>query len=172
MDGSFANWLVFLHCAEDIPTEYLDGFADYSLDGNTVGDLVAEYTLVLLDGSRHVQPIRRRFAIQQVRIGWGASPFEAVPHRLPTVDPTMMEAFAMDRVPRTSYGYGEVRHNSGREGENLWLYAMPNPRPEVQIERLEMVGPGKNQPCTAFPWSALLRILCDGRPAQVADAAP
>ncbi len=147
LDGSLANWLVFLHCVEDIKTNYLAGFADDSMDGNSVGDPVAEYTLVYADGSRHAQPIRRRFAIQQLRIGWGASAFEAVPHRPHTVDPTMMEAYAMGVTPRTGYGYGEVRHNSGRqsgrEGENLWVYAMPNPYPGLPLDTLELTGRGE-----------------------------
>jgi hypothetical protein len=46
-----ATYLLFLHAVEDRVTNYLDGLADFSVDGNELGDLVADYTLEYEDGS-------------------------------------------------------------------------------------------------------------------------
>ena len=77
--GLTARYLIFVHYVADRPSNYLSGFADTDCDGNELGDHVADYVLRYADGTEYVHPIRRRFAIQQPRIGWGASPFAAVP---------------------------------------------------------------------------------------------
>ncbi len=131
-----ASYVVFLHCVEDAPTPYWPGMADWSIDGNWVGTHVSSYTFQYTDGTSATVPVKRRFAIQQLRIGWGASAFEAVPFRMPVVNSTAMESIAEQRLPQTTYGHGEVRHGSGRKIENLWLYAMPNPHPDKQLTGL------------------------------------
>ncbi len=130
LHGLEARYVIFLHCVEDIPTPYWPGMANWAIDGNWVGTHVSRYTFLYADGSEESVPIRRRFAIQQLRIGWGASAFEAMPFRMPQTNPTVMEALARQEWPQTLYGYGEVRHESGRKMENLWLYAWPNPHPD------------------------------------------
>ncbi len=132
-----ASWIIFLHAVEDKPTNYLDNFADTDVDGNELGDHVADYTLEYADGTRHETPILRRFAIQQSRIRWGASPFLAVPAQKPQVFATVTEDAALGRTAR-AYGRGETRVASGRErtAEKLWLYAMPNPHPNKAIRGL------------------------------------
>lgn len=131
-----ARYLVFLHCVENIKTNYRTGLADNEIDGNWIGTHVSDYTLIYADGSRVSVPILRRRAIQQMWIGWGASPFEAVPHRKPPVSESATEAWARGDMPTTSYGYGEVRHDSGRGMQNLWLYALPNPHPDKPLAGL------------------------------------
>src|SRR5437899_8673169 len=74
-----ASYLIFVHCAEDIATDYLDELADSAVDGNAIGGVVSDYTLFYGDGSSSATPVIRRFAIQQSRIGVGASAFAAVP---------------------------------------------------------------------------------------------
>ncbi len=136
LGGLEASYVIFLHCVEDSPTPYWPGMADWSIDGNWVGTHVSNYTFLYADGTSAAVPIKRRFAIQQLRIGWGASAFEAVPSRMPEVNSTAMESIAEQRLPLITYGRGEVRHGSGREIENLWLYAMPNPHPAKQLTGL------------------------------------
>ncbi len=136
LTGIKASYLVFLHCVEDIPTPYWPGIADWAIDGNWVGPHVSSYAFLYSDGTVEAVPIRRRIAIQQLRIGWGASAFEAVPFRMPQVNPTIMEALARQEWPQTLYGRGEVRHGSGRAMENLWLYALPNPHPDRPLAGL------------------------------------
>ncbi|MEM7535236.1 MAG: CehA/McbA family metallohydrolase [Chloroflexota bacterium] len=133
-----ATYIVFLHVVEDRITNYQDGFADFAVDGNELGQHVSDYTLTYVDGSQHTTPIRRRFAIQQTHIQWGASAFEALPALKPDVFPSATEANALERLTWYDYGKGETRHLAGRERSNqqLWLYALPNPHPEKPIQSI------------------------------------
>ena len=145
-----ATYIVFAHIVEDRTltlTPDFKGFQDSehregATPGNDLGDLVAEYQLHYADGSSASVPIRRRFAIQQAHIEWGASAFAAVPHQQDTVSGSSAEAFALGRAPGTRYGYGETRHSSGRDAasEHIWLYALPNPQPEKLIREIRLVG--------------------------------
>lgn len=132
-----ASYLIFLHAVEDRVTNYLDNFADTDVDGNELGDHVADYVLEYADGARHETAILRRFAIQQSRIRWGASPFLAVPAVADVVIPTTTEDALLNRLSRP-YGRGETRVAAGRDrvAEKLWLYALPNPHPQKPIRRL------------------------------------
>ena len=145
LNDSCATWLIFLHAVEDKPTNYLFEFADTEVDGNELGDHVSDYTLEYADGTRHETPILRRFATQQSRIRWGASPFLAMPALPPQVFATVTEDAALGRIAR-SYGRGETRTSSGRErtAEKLWLYALPNPHPEKAIRQL-ILTPAKER---------------------------
>lgn len=138
VDEQRATYIVFLHAVEDKVTNYQDGLADYSVDGNELGETVSTYTIEYADGTTVETPILRRFAIQQPRIGWGASPFAAMPAQKPGVHPTLGELQQLGRIDWFGYGQGEVRHFSGREGmnEKLWLYALPNPNPDKPIQRI------------------------------------
>ena len=136
VDDRQATYVLFVHTVEDRKTTYQAGFADDTIDGNELGDLVADYTLEYTDGSTAVTPIQRRFAIQQSHIRWGASPFTAVPATSPSVFSTATEAQMLGRVSSVPYGAGETRHDSGRGSGNLWLYALPNPHPEKPIRRI------------------------------------
>ena len=118
-----ATYIVVAHIVEDraltLPPD-LKGFQgpqhrEGATPGNDLGDLVAEYQLHYADGEVAAIPIRRRFAIQQPRVEWGASAFAAVPHQQDTVTASIAEAGALGRMPETSYGNGETRHGSGRD---------------------------------------------------------
>ncbi|MBX3013772.1 MAG: CehA/McbA family metallohydrolase [Caldilineaceae bacterium] len=137
-DGLLAHYLIFLHAVEDRVTNYLTGLADFSVDGNELGDLVADYTIEYADGTVETTPILRRFAIQQSRIAWGASAFAAIPALKANVFATLTEEQILGRQPTGPYGRGETRHVSGRErsADRLWLYALPNPHPTKPIRRL------------------------------------
>ena len=137
-----ASYLVFLHTVEDRVTNYADGLADFATDGNLIGQPVADYVLEYADGESVVTPIRRRFAIQQSHIGWGASPFEAIPAVAHEIVNSVTEEIQLGRMPKTQYGRGETRHESmrNRSGGQLWLYALPNPHPDRPIRRLRLVA--------------------------------
>ncbi|MCY3781613.1 MAG: CehA/McbA family metallohydrolase [Chloroflexi bacterium] len=145
-----ATYVVFAHIVEDRALTLTPDLKDFqgpqhhegATPGNDLGDLVAEYQLHYADGSVAALPIRRRFAIQQARIDWGASAFAAVPHQQDRVRGSTAEAFALGRKPETDYGYGETRHSSGRDAaaEHIWLYALPNPQPDKAIRQIRLVG--------------------------------
>ncbi len=133
-----ATYLIFLHAVEDRVTNYWPDLADFAVDGNELGDLVADYTLEYAGGTVETAPILRRFAIQQSRIGWGASAFAAIPATKPSAFRTLTEEQILGNLPSRPYGSGETRHVSGRErsAEKLWLYALPNPHPTKPIRRI------------------------------------
>lgn len=138
LESRLATYLLFLHVVEDRVSNYQTGLADFATDGNELGDLVADYTLDYADGTEQTTPILRRFAIQQSRIGWGASAFAAMPALEPTVFLTTTDAQIARGSTAIPYGRGETRVASGRERmrEKLWLYALPNPHPDKPIRRI------------------------------------
>ncbi|MCY3832293.1 MAG: CehA/McbA family metallohydrolase [Chloroflexi bacterium] len=149
-DGVHASYLVFAHIVEDKWPALTADLEDYdrgdlwdgATPGNTLGDQVAEYELHYRDGARESIAIRRRFAIQQPRITWGASAFAAVPHRQDDVVRSNTENVILGRMPTGAYGGGETRHGSGRDAadEHIWLYALPNPAPEKAISEIRLAG--------------------------------
>ncbi len=153
VDDRLATYLVFAHIVEDRPQAEIDEMADFPQDleaeagsyGNSLGSLVAEYQLIYSDSESRTAPIRRRFAIQQPRVRWGASAFAALPHRSDSVVGTVAEALAMGRMPKAGYGHGETRHSSGFDAydEHIWLYALPNPQPDKAIREIRLVGKGE-----------------------------
>ena len=108
----------------------------------TWANLVAEYQLHYADGSSASIPIRRRFAIQQPHVEWGASAFTALPHRQDGVVRGASDNIQLGRMPDGAYGQGETRHSSGRDswGEQVWLFALPNPQPEKTIREIRCIG--------------------------------
>jgi len=139
---ALASYLIFAHAVEDQRSPETPSWTD---DGNPAGDHVSDYVLAYADGTSAVVPIRRRFAIQQTHIRWGASPFEAVPARSPSVFLTPGDARALGRladgVTRTSVERTASGRSSG--GDNLWLYALPNPRPEAPLRQVRLVPRGQ-----------------------------
>ena len=138
LEGAHATYIVFLHAVADRATNYLEGFADDALDGNELGEHVSSYIFEYEDSGRRETAILRRFAIQQSRIVWGGSAFEAVPAEKSVVFNSATEETQLGRVPANDYGRGETRASSGRERmeEKMWLYALENPHPDRPIRRL------------------------------------
>jgi len=145
-----ASYLVFAHIVEDKRPRLPADLGDYergrewdgATPGNELGDLVANYELRYSDGASESIAIRRRFAIQQARITWGASAFAAVPHQQERVVRSNTENIELGRMPAGGYGGGETRHGSGRDGaeEHIWLYALPNPAPDKAISEIRLLG--------------------------------
>ena len=139
-----ATYILFLHAVEDRRVGYAEGLEDFAgtvlmdAQGNELGDLVSQYSLEYSDGTRFTEPILRRFAIQQSRITWGASPFSAVTASRPEVFPTTTDEQILGRVPQEPYGRGETRQHSPRDlGKDLaWIYALPNPNPDKPISKI------------------------------------
>ncbi|MGY3573056.1 hypothetical protein [Bradyrhizobium sp. USDA 4504] len=143
-----ATYVLFVQAASDRSPTTPHGFgrigpirhSSLPSESTELGDLVSTYALRYADGSESDVPVLRRFAIQQRHISWGALPFGAVPARGPSVYATHGEDLALERAPSLSFGYAEMRTLSGRisgtEGENLWLYALPNPCPHKVITDL------------------------------------
>ena len=141
MGGVKASYVVFLHGVENRVSHYQEGLADFAMDGNELGDHVSDYVLEYADGEAEATRILRRFAIQQSRIGWGASAFAAMPAAKPGVVMGATDEHGLGRRPASAYGRAETRHSSGRDGGRikLWVYALPNPNPEKPIGHLKLI---------------------------------
>ena len=147
-DSLRASYLIFAHIVEDgrpeLPSDLAEVDAiqpwERTMASNDLGDLVAEYALVYEDGSAAALPIRRRFAIQQARVFWGASAFAAVPHTPDEVVRSASENIDLGQLPLDTYGRGETRHGSGRDAtdEHIWLYALPNPERDKAISEIRL----------------------------------
>jgi hypothetical protein len=146
-----AHYIVIVHAASDVATVYLDGFADTDIDGCMLGGAVSEYALCFADGTIASVPIRRRFAIQQARVGWGSSAFAAVPALEDLVRRRVADQIVATGVSTSTFGQGEVRHESARDasfrdmypGEMLWIYALPNPSPNTRLAALQFAPRGE-----------------------------
>ena len=147
LGGACATYVLVAHAVEDVATNYLTGFADSESDGNSLGAVVSDYTLRFVGGRESSTPILRRFAIQQSRIGWGASPFAAVPASEELIVRPVAEQLAAGEPVTKGFGFGECRHASARDsGEDvglLWIYALPSPSPEEPIEALVLAPRGE-----------------------------
>jgi hypothetical protein len=149
LEPMLASYLVFLHAVEDRAEPDLPGFEPIGPmpsgsrnAGNTLGGHVSDYGLVYEDGREVATPILRRFAIQQRHITWGASPFAAIPALGPLVFTTGSDDYLLGRRAAGTWGRGETRHDSLRavDLENLWLYALPNPEPDIPIRAVILRG--------------------------------
>ena len=149
-DSLKASYLIFAHIVEDRVPALPPDLAEVDvlqpwermMAANELGDLVAEYALRYEDGVTATIPIRRRFAIQQARVYWGASAFAAVPHVQDEVMRSASEMSELGRMPADTYGRGETRHGSGRDAadEHIWLYALPNPEPDKAISEIRLAS--------------------------------
>ena len=138
VDGIQATYVLFLHAVENRITNYSEELANFDVDGNELGQAVSDYILEFADGSIATTPILRRFAIQQSHIGWGASPFAAVPDAKHCTFSSATEDQTLGRASQEQYGRGETRVRSGRDynPKKLWIYALPNPEPHKLIQRI------------------------------------
>lgn len=143
---TLANYILFVHAVADRPPSSPSGFDPIDplsiipVEGLELGDLVSTYSLQYADGSDAQVPISRRLGIQQRHLSWRASPFGAVPARGPSVLSSHGDNVALQRASTLPYAHSDVRTLSGhsRKGENLWLYALPNPHPDKEITGLQL----------------------------------
>lgn len=141
-----ASYVLFVHVVEDRPLVKPEGFGEIGpiaswVDGNRLGDRVSTHALRYADGSETEVPVLRRFALQHKHIAWSASPFGAMPLRAPSLHSSIDEDFALGRAASVSFMTGEERSQSGRtrqDGENLWVYALPNPTPHKELTVLAL----------------------------------
>ncbi len=107
-----------------------------------IGQLLATYTLIFEDGSRHDQPIRRRYEV---------NPPGTDPSHVPAAAQPSFEAdFLRLDAPLTSYHEwtesqtGISKRVPADHGPILWIYALRNPIPEKTVARLELKPAGED----------------------------
>lgn len=104
-------------------------FCDRPADplANTAGgEACAEYEISYRDGSRHAQPIRRRFETNSFVTFWGEGAFAAQPDAMP---------IPVGPVQKDGWGWYQTGV-SAMPGGGAWLYALENPHPERPLASL------------------------------------
>jgi len=136
------SYLVFIHTAltrRDAPDE--DGITRPSRGRIILGDKVADYVLLYEDGSEQSVPIRRRFAIGEIRKDWGDECFEAVPLTKPIAIPSISERMSAGDPTDAFFGRSQTR--VGFEGSQVpvgyWIYAMENKQPDQSVTGMRFV---------------------------------
>lgn len=136
--------LVFIHTAlpkRDAPGE--DGITRPSRGRIILGDKAADYQLIYEDGSVGSIPIRRRFAIGEMRKDWGDECFEAVSLTKPIAIPTISERMSMGDPPGAFFGQSQTRVGGDPSEYQVpikyWIYALENPKPDQPIKGIRFI---------------------------------
>jgi hypothetical protein len=151
LGGTRASYLLIMHVARDVSSTTDPGFAEGQVMGLELGGEVAEYVIEYDDGSRHATPILRRFGIQQTTYQFGTAPFACVPAdddevispfedlrdtgRLAELDRNWATSYW--REPRVFSAFVEAKNSAAGQ---LWLYALPNPRPDDPVRALRLLA--------------------------------
>lgn len=104
-------------------------------EGGPVGEIAARYVFRFADGEEVRVPIRERFEVGVVPVGWGQLPFLAVPDRKDQLQPRYEGRWGNAGNRQTEAGQAWPRH--------FYLWAWENPRPEQPLESItiEPAGP-------------------------------
>jgi hypothetical protein len=150
------RYLVFIHTAltkRDAPDE--DGITRPSRGRIILGDKVADYQLLYEDGSVGSVPIRRRFAIGEIRKDWGDECFEAVPLTKPIAVPTISERMSAGEPPGPFFGNSQTRVGTDPAGHSVpvgyWVYALENQKPDQAVVGIRFVPSKKIPPNPPLP---------------------
>jgi hypothetical protein len=158
-----AHHLLLVHVVADATDMYGQGLADDGSYGLSLGSHVSDYVLNYGDGTTTPVAIRRRFAIQQGRFWWGTDPVSAVAAGDDRVVRRVADERRATGTATVTFGTGEVRHRSSKDalfeysypGEGVWIYALPNPRPEESVESLELIPRNESSVVYALSLSTL-----------------
>jgi len=141
------RYLVFIHTAvakKDTPGE--DGITRPARGRIILGDKVADYQILYADGTVQSVPIRRRFAVGEMRKDWGDECLEAVPLRKPIAIPTISERMSMGQSPESFFGHSQTRVSADPVGSAVpveyWLYALENQKPDQAMAGIRFVPAG------------------------------
>ncbi len=134
--------------------------------GHGVGTPVADYVFHLAGGESVTVPIRERFEIQVVPTAWGSSPFLAVAD-------SHDGKSARFEGHWDGAGFRLAEHSRGGP-RAYYLWCWENPRPEVAVERIELVprdlpflvagitlGHGEEHPFVRTPLAPVRLVVTD-----------
>lgn len=99
------------------------------------GEEIGSYRVVLEDGTKLIQKLRRRFEIHDLTIPWGHHPFLCRHCR----------EFISVPLDQQSDEWGRVQTGVTKESNELggwWLFDWQNPTPDVVIDRIEVFATG------------------------------
>jgi hypothetical protein len=104
------------------------------MSGGPLGRVIAHYLIHFADGEVVRVPIRERFELAVVPLGWGQFPFLAVPDRK-----NSLAARYEGRWDAVGFRQTEASQGTPRA---YYLWAWENPRPETTIAAVEIVPEG------------------------------
>jgi hypothetical protein len=141
IDGALADWIVFAHFSTG------PGAAMGNAPGSMIvnpGVRLAAYSLIYADAVERRVPIRRRFEINDVVVGWGQAAFASLPHRdVRSREGGGPHAAGEWGSDQTGVQGGDYVGLSLDEPTlppfgNYWLFALRNPRPLVALTGLRL----------------------------------
>ncbi len=141
IDHALADWVVFAHFSTEPHATNGEAPGPGILNP---GARLATYSLVYADTVERSVPIRRRFEINDVVIGWGQSAFASLPHRdfRPGEwrGPHAAGEWALDQTGVHGGDYAGVARGQPTFPPfgNYWLFALRNPRPRVPLTGLRL----------------------------------
>ena len=125
-----ARWLVFLHSSDSAELERDEsGFHPAPFRGaGLLSEHAADYVVIYADGAEQRLNVRHRLHIGMFQQIWGENCIEAVAHHKPAPQRAHHEQAARN------WGGSQTRVNVADRGRWInWLWAWPNPRPDVRI---------------------------------------
>jgi hypothetical protein len=138
--GLKAEWLVVQHTSDVEPLKANErGFIQPMRGEGYLGEHVADYVIVYVDGTEERCEIRRRHQVGIFRRRWGENCFQAVAHRKPhPIRPVHEQrSILLDMAPGLGWGPAETRVGSADSAAWVnWLWAWKNSHPEKGIASL------------------------------------
>jgi hypothetical protein len=123
--GAAARHVLFAHALLD----------SRILKGETVGSVVAHYSVRYTDGGLVQIPIRERFEIGAIPMWWSAFPFLAVPDSKDGLAPRYQGEWGAMGERQAEASQGWPRH--------YYLWDWANPRPDQPIDSIVLEGAGR-----------------------------
>lgn len=141
IDDALADWVVFAHFSTGPDATNGQAPGPGVLDP---GARLATYSLVYADAIVRSVPIRRRFEINDIVVGWGQAAFASLPHRdVRSSDwrgSHAAGAWGQDQMGVQGGAYAGVGLGEPTVPPfgNYWLFALKNPRPRVTLTALHL----------------------------------
>ena len=134
-----ARYLIFVHAVNlPKPSPREDGIIRHFRGEPPLGVKVCDYIIRYAGGTEEMVPIRNRFEINSMVLGWGQNAFKALPHDRFQACLTASDDLEAGRMPSTMWGASQYRVTSDESYPIQWLYAWENPRPDLEITGIEI----------------------------------
>ena len=129
-----APFLVFVHASDTPRQDYSKNF----MGEPPLGTKICDYIICYADGSKETVPIRCRYEINNMNVGFGEQAFLSVSHERFSASPTVTDDLEARVIPAAQWGISQTRVNEKNMPLVHWLYAWENPHPGKEITGMEI----------------------------------